>query len=115
MAPRKRGHDEVDSTDAVSQEPSVLEKIRNMWEFASLAQYIFTFGSAVKLDDDFDIEVSTRACAPQCDPYLACLDMMLTLPLQDLETECVKPEKSDKLDEIGLTLLKWISSFRGLK
>ena len=64
MAPRKRSHDEVDSTDAVSQEPSLLEKIRNMWEFASLAQYIFTFGGAVKLDEDFDIEVSTRACAP---------------------------------------------------
>lgn len=28
--------------------------------------------------------------------------------------ECLKPEPSDKLDEIGLALLKWISSHRGL-
>lgn len=34
-----------------------LIKLRNMWEFASLMQYIFLFGSAVRIDDDFDIEV----------------------------------------------------------
>jgi len=34
---------------------------------------------------------------------------------QDFETECLKPESSEKLEEIGLTLLKWISSHRGLK
>jgi hypothetical protein len=28
--------------------------------------------------------------------------------------ECLKPDPSDKLEEIGLTLLKWISSHRGL-
>lgn len=28
-----------------------------MWEFASVMQYIFMFGKAVKIDDDFDIEV----------------------------------------------------------
>ena len=33
---------------------------------------------------------------------------------QDLETECLMPGPSDKLEEIGLTLLKWISSHRGL-
>jgi hypothetical protein len=34
-----------------------LTKLRNMWEFASLMQYIFLFGHAVKIDDDLDIEV----------------------------------------------------------
>lgn len=33
---------------------------------------------------------------------------------QDLEVECLKPEPSQKLLEIGLCLLKWISSHRGL-
>ena len=35
--------------------------------------------------------------------------------MQDFEEECLKPGYSEKLDEIGLTLLKWISSHRGLK
>ena len=34
-----------------------LKDLRNMWEFASLMQYIFLFGDAVKIDEDFDIEV----------------------------------------------------------
>lgn len=45
------------------------------------------------------------------------LDPALTvrlLRLQDLEVECLKPEPSEKLLEIGLCLLKWISSHRGL-
>jgi DNA-directed RNA polymerase len=33
---------------------------------------------------------------------------------QDLEDECMKPEPSHRLLEIGLCLLKWISSHRGL-
>lgn len=36
------------------------------------------------------------------------------LETQDLEDECLKPEPSHKLLEIGLCLLKWISSHRGL-
>lgn len=39
-------------------EPSTLQKIRSMWEFASLMQYLFFFGKAVKLDD-LDVEVLT--------------------------------------------------------
>ncbi len=35
--------------------------------------------------------------------------------MQDFEEECLKPGYSEKLEEIGLTLLKWISSHRGLK
>jgi hypothetical protein len=34
--------------------------------------------------------------------------------LQDLEAECLKPEPSETLLEIGLSLLKFVSSHRGL-
>ena len=34
-----------------------LQRLRNMWEFASLMQYIFLFGHIVKIDEDLDIEV----------------------------------------------------------
>ncbi|KAJ5606132.1 hypothetical protein N7510_008913 [Penicillium lagena] len=68
--------------------PGLLQRIRNSWEFASLMQYIVTFGNIMKIDEEFDIE--------------------------DLEEECMKPEPSHKLLEIGLCLLKWISSHRGL-
>lgn len=37
-----------------------LTALRNMWEFASLMQYIFLFGHVVKIDEDFDIEVRTQ-------------------------------------------------------
>lgn len=33
-------------------------KLRSMWEFANLMQYIYLFGSVVKIDNDFDIDVS---------------------------------------------------------
>lgn len=36
---------------------ALLSDLRNMWEFASLMQYIFLFGHVVKIDEDFDIEV----------------------------------------------------------
>lgn len=38
-----------------------LTKLRNMWEFASLMQYIFLFGHVVKIEEDFDIEVYTHS------------------------------------------------------
>ena len=38
-------------------EPSLLSRLRNTWEFANLMQYIFIFGRAVKIDEEFDIEV----------------------------------------------------------
>lgn len=34
--------------------------------------------------------------------------------LQDLEAECLKPEPSDRLLDIGLAMLKFVSSHRGL-
>lgn len=57
MPSRKRGRQEMEAEEEVTTEPSVLDRLRNMWEFASLMQYIFTFGKAVKIDEDFDIEV----------------------------------------------------------
>jgi len=41
-------------------EKSMIERIRNMWEFANLAQWIYIFGKAVKIDENLDIEVSFR-------------------------------------------------------
>ncbi|MCJ1248432.1 hypothetical protein MMC30_005650 [Trapelia coarctata] len=87
MVSRKRGAAEMESSGP-SQENSLLTRLRNMWEFANIMQYIYIFGKAVKVDEDFDIE--------------------------DLETECLKPGPSDKLAEIGLCLLKFVSSHRGL-
>ncbi|KAE8453803.1 hypothetical protein EG329_009315 [Mollisiaceae sp. DMI_Dod_QoI] len=69
------------------KERSLLERIRNMWEFSNLAQWIFIFGAAVKLDENLDIE--------------------------ELEMECLK-QNSTVLPEIGLALLKYVSSHRGL-
>lgn len=46
------------------QEPTLLQRIRNMWEFANLAQYIYMFGKAVKIDEDFGIEVRVRFTYP---------------------------------------------------
>ena len=50
-------------------EPGLLTRLRNMWEFANIMQYIFIFGKAVKIDDDFDIEVLSRR-APFQEPVL---------------------------------------------
>lgn len=57
--PRKRTRDEMEASEPEEkvQEQSLLHRIRNMWEFASVMQYIFMFGKAIKIDEDFDIEV----------------------------------------------------------
>ncbi|GAB1311216.1 Zinc finger PHD-type domain-containing protein [Madurella fahalii] len=75
-----------DNTQAPKQ-PSMLHRIRNMWQFANLFQFILLFGKALKVDDNLDIE--------------------------DLEAECLKPG-SMALQEIGLGFLKFLSSHRGL-
>ena len=56
MVPRKRGRAEMEASEP-APENSLLTKLRNMWEFANIMQYIFIFGKAVKIDEDFDIEV----------------------------------------------------------
>ena len=52
----KRSHAEMEASEPPREMP-LIEKIRNMWEFASVMQFIFIFGKAVKIDEDFDIEV----------------------------------------------------------
>ena len=56
MPARKRARDEVEASEP-PKEMGLLDKLRNMWEFSSLAQYIYIFGKVVKIDEDFDIEV----------------------------------------------------------
>lgn len=39
-------------------EPGLLHQLRNMWEFSNLIQFIYSFGKAVKISEDIDIDVS---------------------------------------------------------
>jgi len=50
----KRSRDDLEVEDAM---PSTLTRLRSMWQFANLAQYLALFGNAVRIDQDFDIEV----------------------------------------------------------
>ncbi|KIN01952.1 hypothetical protein OIDMADRAFT_103201 [Oidiodendron maius Zn] len=86
VSSRKRGRREMEAAEP-PKEPSLLERIRNTWEFANLVQWIFIFGRVVKIDESLDVE--------------------------DLEMECLK-SRSTVLPEIGLALLKFVSSHRGL-
>jgi predicted restriction endonuclease len=60
VSSRKRGRQEMEAVEAASELPKehgMLDRIRNMWEFAALTQWIFTFGKAVKIDENVDTEV----------------------------------------------------------
>ena len=67
--PRKRRNDDDAELDFAidhgvpTDTAETLLKLRSMWEFASLMQYIFLFGHVVKIDEDFDIEVGTELTA----------------------------------------------------
>ncbi|KAI2616588.1 hypothetical protein GGR54DRAFT_232955 [Hypoxylon sp. NC1633] len=90
VSSRKRALRDVDpepDNQEPSKELSLLRRIRNTWQFANLFQWIYLFGKVVKIDDNLDIE--------------------------DLEAECLKP-RSVVLVNIGLSLLKFVSSHRGL-
>lgn len=56
--PRKRTHDEMVAPEPPTEvrEDSLTYKLRNMWEFANVYEYICIFGKAVKVDK-LDIEV----------------------------------------------------------
>jgi len=57
---RKRALNEADSDHVQPpKEPSMLHRIRNMWQFANLVQFILLFGKALKLDDNLDIDVGS--------------------------------------------------------
>ncbi|KAI9710919.1 MAG: hypothetical protein M1820_002354 [Bogoriella megaspora] len=91
MPARKRTAQEMESGSGRQPSPPVsdeLRRLRNMWQFASLVQYIYMFGKAVKVDDDLDVD--------------------------EMEQECLKPQPSEKLSALGLALLKFVSSHRGL-
>lgn len=102
-------------------ELSLLQRIRNCWEFSNLMQFVFIFGRAVKIDEDFSIDV----CLPTSNPNISLARLWsqpdvpqiyinTSIYLQDMEIECLKPGPSEKLVEIGLALLKCVSSHRGL-
>ena len=58
MVSRKRDREEMESSEH-PKEMGLLDRLRNMWQFANLMQYIFIFGRAVKIDEDFTIDAST--------------------------------------------------------
>jgi len=57
MPARKRAAAEMEA-DAPTDDTSTLRQLRNMWQFANLAQYLSLFGDAVKVGKDLDIEVA---------------------------------------------------------
>ena len=68
VSSRKRGRAEIEQVQApiaTTLQPGkasgLVHQIINMWQFANLAQYLFTFGKAVKIDEDIDIEVRIPA------------------------------------------------------
>lgn len=119
MGSRKRNRDEMESSEP-APELSLLDRLRNTWELANLMQYIYIFGKAVKIDEDLTIEVllsSTTALyiTSRRTPIVCLRPLKLNVfSTQDLETECLKPEPSQVLSDIGLALLKYVSSHRGL-
>ncbi|KAI0489627.1 hypothetical protein F4859DRAFT_159478 [Xylaria cf. heliscus] len=90
VSSRKRALRDIEPDEVGQQPPAesdLLQRIRNSWQFANLFQWIYLFGRVVKIDESIDID--------------------------DLETECLKPQ-STVLVDIGLALLKFVSSHRGL-
>lgn len=57
MVSRKRGYQEMEADQPPLEDRGILDRIRNMWEFANLMQYLFFFGKALKVDDGLAIEV----------------------------------------------------------
>lgn len=73
MVARKRAREEME-VEEPAEEPSMLQTLRSMWQFANLAQYLHLFKGALKIDDDFDIEV--RTCA-ECARWRTARDTLL--------------------------------------
>jgi hypothetical protein len=53
---RKRPISEM-AEDRHTESASMLQRIRNMWQFANLAQWIYLFGKIAKIPESVDIEV----------------------------------------------------------
>lgn len=63
MPAHKRGRQEAELDNSVvameeTKENETLTALRNMWQFAAFMQYLFLFGKVVKVDEDFDMDVS---------------------------------------------------------
>ncbi|KJZ71204.1 hypothetical protein HIM_09410 [Hirsutella minnesotensis 3608] len=90
MPSRKRHVQVVDDADNPFDRDissTMLDRLRNMWQFANLCQWIYIFGKAAKIDESIDVE--------------------------EIEAECLKPD-STLLTDLALSLLKLVSSHRGL-
>ena len=62
MPSQKRSREAVDGTPEEPEHLRLLHSIRNMWQFANLAQWIYIFGKAAKIDEAMeDIEVCLMA------------------------------------------------------
>lgn len=92
--------------DAANASSRLLQRIRNMWEFANLCQWIYIFGKVAKIDESLEVEVRTAFSILK--PIYS-----NTTASQDIETECLK-SSSTVLSDIALALLKLASSHRGL-
>ena len=65
VSSRKRVRRDVEPEEHVQPadapaDASLLQRIRNTWQFANLFQWIYLFGKVVKIDESIDIEVSKR-------------------------------------------------------
>lgn len=63
MPARKRARQEAETDNSIvaveKAQPhnETLVRLRNMWQFAALMQYMYLFGKPVKIDPEFDMEV----------------------------------------------------------
>lgn len=63
MPSRKRAIGAVDGErDTADLQP--LHRIRNMWQFANLCQWIYIFGKTAKIDESLDIEACRILSSP---------------------------------------------------
>lgn len=91
---RKRRHADVEEVPEPAatapppkpEPPTMLSRLRSMWQFSCLCQWLYIFGGLAKLD---------------------------SIDIDELEAQCLNPH-STTLQEIGLALLKYLSSHRGL-
>jgi DNA-directed RNA polymerase len=62
MPSRKRAHEEMAAETTKPEQPqsTVLDRIRNMSEFAALMQYLFFFGKTIKAEET-EVEVKHLA------------------------------------------------------
>ena len=59
MAGKKRQREEMEArvTGPPPEGSDVLTRLRNMWEFSNLAQFLYLFGKSLKIEGDISIEV----------------------------------------------------------